>query len=203
MVLSVGSSLSRSTPAATVHRLKITLRSVRPPVWRRIEVRSDVALDEFSGLLEAAMGWWGYHLHSFEVDGAVYERPYPDDWLRRETHDESEHRVGDVLGEVGARMCWDYDFGDGWQHDIEVEAIELADPGATYPRCVAGRRACPPEDCGGPWGYGELLGAIADERHPRHVELIEWLPSGWDPAHFDPAESTRSMLTRRPFADDW
>ncbi len=172
-------------------------------MWRRIEVRSDVALDEFSGLLEAAMGWWGHHLHSFEADGAVYERPDPDDWLRRETHDESEHQLGDVLGDVGAKMCWDYDFGDGWQHDIEVEAIEAADPGATYPRCVAGRRACPPEDCGGPWGYAELLGAIADERHPRHVELVEWLPAGWDPAHFDPAESTRSMLTRRPFADDW
>lgn len=83
-------------------------------MWRRIEVRSDVALDEFSGLLEAAMGWWGYHLHSFEVDGAVYERSDPDDWLRRETHDESEHRLGDVLGGVGAKMCWDYDFGDGW-----------------------------------------------------------------------------------------
>ena len=172
-------------------------------MWRRIEVRSDVALDEFSGLLEAAMGWWGYHLHSFEVDGAVYERPYPDDWLGRETHDESEHQLGDVLGDVGAKMCWDYDFGDGWQHDVEVEAIEAADPGAIYPRCVAGRRACPPEDCGGPWGYAELLGAIADERHPRHVELVEWLPSGWDPAHFDPAESTRSMLTPRPLADDW
>ena len=101
-------------------------------MWRRIEVRSDVALDEFSGLLEAAMGWWGHHLHSFEADGAVYERPYPDDWLGRETHDESEHRLGDVLGGVGAKMCWDYDFGDGWQHDIEVEAIEAADPGATY-----------------------------------------------------------------------
>ena len=111
MVLSVGSSLSRSAPAAFVHRLKITLRSVKPPVWRRIEVRSDVALDEFSGLLEAAMGWWGYHLHSFSVGGAVYERPDPDDWLRRETHDESGHRLGDALGEVAAKMCWDYDFG--------------------------------------------------------------------------------------------
>ncbi len=193
----------RSAPVATVHRLEVTLRSVKPPVWRRIEVDSDTALDELSDLVEAAMGWLGGHLHAFEVDGVVYERADPEEGLSRRARDESEHQLGDVLAETGAKMRWDYDFGDGWQHDVVVEAIEPADPDAAYPRCVGGSRACPPEDCGGPWGYEELLEAIGDTGHRRHRELTEWLPPDWDPADFDPHEATQDMLAPRPLGDDW
>jgi hypothetical protein len=115
---------------ATVHRLKVTLRSVKPPIWRRIEVASDVALAELSDLLEGAMGWLGGHLHAFEADGVTYERPDPDGGSFRRSRDEAEHRLGDVLSEVGAKMRWDYDFGDGWQHDVVVEAIEAGTIGA-------------------------------------------------------------------------
>ena len=86
---------------ATVHRLKVTLRSVKPPIWRRIEVTSDVSLAELSDLLEAAMGWMGGHLHAFEADGVTYERQDPEEGLSRRAEDESEHRLGVVLGEVG------------------------------------------------------------------------------------------------------
>lgn len=187
---------------ATVHRLEVTLRSVKPPVWRRIEVDSDITLDDLSDLLEAAVGWLGGHLHAFDVDGILYERTDPDEGLSRGARDESVHQLGNVLAEVGTKMRWDYDFGDGWQHDIVVEAIEPADPDAIYPCCVAGRRACPPEDCGGPWGYEELLEALAEKDHPRHDELTEWIPPGWDPAHFDPDEATQDMLAPRPLGDD-
>ena len=129
---------------ATVHTLKISLKSVKPRVWRRIEVPSNIALHNLAGLLVRGMGW-------------------------------------------------DYDFGDGWEHDILVEAIVPAEAGATYPRCVAGRRACPPEDCGGWWGYANLLEAIADKQHPDYQELTEWLGHGFNPAHFDPGEATRAM----------
>jgi hypothetical protein len=188
---------------ATVHRLKVTLRTVKPPIWRRIEVASDVTLAELSDLLEGAMGWLGGHLHAFEADGVTYERPDPDDGLSRRTKDESEHRLLDVLTAVGAKMRWDYDFGDGWQHNVVVEAIEPLNPTAECPRCVAGRRACPPEDCGGPWGFQELLEAAADPAHPRHGELTGWLPVGYDPEEFDPVEVTEDMRTPRPANDDW
>lgn len=188
---------------ATVHRLKVTLRSVKPPIWRRIEVASDVTLAGLSDLLEGAMGWMGGHLHAFEVDGVTYERSDLDDGLLRGAKDENEHRLGEVLGEVGAKMRWDYDFGDGWQHNVVVEAIEPTHPNVEYPRCIAGRRACPPEDCGGPWGFQELLETIADPAHPRHEELTEWLPVDYHSEEFDPDEATEDMRSPRPFADDW
>lgn len=188
---------------ATLHRLRITLRSVKPPIWRRIEVASDVTLAELSDLLEGAMGWMGGHLHAYEAEGVTYERPDPDDGLSRRAKDESDHRLGEVLGAVGAKMRWDYDFGDGWQHNIVIEAIEPLDPSVGYPRCVAGRRACPPEDCGGPWGFQELLHAISDPTHPRHEELTEWLPVDYNPDEFNPDDATEAMRSPRPVADDW
>ena len=147
----------------SVHRLKVTLRSVKPPVWRRIAVPSDLTLGELSPLLEAAMGWLGGHLHLFDVAGMTYGTPDPD-WGTDDL-DEGRFRLGDVLPTVGSRMRWDYDFGDGWQHNVVVEAIESLAPSVEYPRCVTGRRACPPEDCGGPWGFQELLEANADPAH--------------------------------------
>lgn len=154
----------------TIHRLKITLRSVRPPIWRRIEVRSEIALGELSDLLEAAMGWFGGHLHSFEADDVSYETNDPDEGLYDDAKDESKHLLDEVLATVGSKMRWEYDFGDSWQHEIVVEAIEPAAVDAIYPRCVNGRRACPPEDSGGPSSYAEFL----DTRPPTSgVECVD------------------------------
>lgn len=189
--------------ALTVHTLKVTLRGVRPPIWRRIEVRSEATLAELSVLLEAAMGWLGGHLHAFDVKGVIYEPPDPDGDLFRHAEDETTHPLGEVLPSVKAKMRWDYDFGDGWQHDVLVESIEPTADDAKYPRCTGGRRACPPEDCGGPWGYHDLLDAIADPRHGRHDELTEWLPADYDPNHFDPHEMTADMRAPRLLDGDW
>jgi hypothetical protein len=184
------------TPVATrsIHQLKVTLRDVRPPVWRRLAVPSTVILGALSPLLEAAMGWEGYHLHLFEIDGRRYGSPDPD-W-ETAGFDERRFHLDQVLPAVGSRMRWDYDFGDGWEHDVVVEAIGLPESGVTYPRCLGGRRACPPEDCGGPWGYAELLRALADPGDPEHAELAAWAPPGFDPAHFDAVEVTLAMQAR-------
>ena len=106
-----------------------------------------------------------------------------------------------MLPAVGAKMRWDYDFGDGWMHDVVVEAIEPARSGTTYPVCLAGRRACPPDDCGGPWGYANLLAALSDSTHPEHEELTEWTPPGFDPGVFDIDEANEMMRTARPLRD--
>ncbi len=187
----------------TVHRMKITLDGVKPPIWRRIEARSDTTLGELSDLLEAAMGWMGGHLHAFDIGGTTYERSDPDEGLGPRALDEDAHRLDQVLSAAGEAFRWDYDFGDGWRHRVEVEAIEPADPAITYPRCIGGRRACPPEDCGGPYGFAELLEAIGDEEHPRHEELMDWIPPQYDPADFDKDETTEDMQTPRIFDDDW
>lgn len=188
---------------STVHQLKVTLRGVRPPVWRRIVVDSDTPLSELADLLEAAMGWLGGHLHAFAASDITYEAPDPDGdtaWGRR-TVDERTVTLGEVLDEPKAKLRWGYDFGDNWQHDIVVEKIGPTEAGFDAPVCVAGRRACPPEDCGGTWGYADLLAAPADPDHADHEELAEWAPPGFDPDVLDPAEATDAMRTPRPRGD--
>jgi hypothetical protein len=185
-----------SRVASTVHQLKVTLRSVKPPVWRRIVVRSNISLGELAPVLEAAMGWLGGHLHAFEAEGTWYGSPDPD-WDSTDL-DENEYQLGEVLATVGSKMRWDYDFGDGWEHDVVVEKITDADPGVEYPLCLTGRRACPPEDCGGPPGYAELLAVLADPNHPDHEGLREWAPTDFDPASFDVDEANLALRSPRP-----
>lgn len=180
----------------TVHQLKITLRTVKPPVWRRIVVKSDATLGELAAILEAAMGWLGGHLHVFDVDGTRYGVPDPD-WGMDDL-DENRFRLGDVLLKVGSKMRWDYDFGDGWEHDVVVEAISLSQRGVEYPVCLAGRRACPPEDCRSPWSYADLLVTVANPDHLEHEELRGWLPPGFEPAHFDIEQMNAAMRSPRP-----
>jgi hypothetical protein len=182
--------------AKTVHQLKVTLRQVKPPVWRRIVVESDATLGELAAVLEAAMGWLGGHLHSFDVGGTRYGMPNPD-WGMDDL-DENRFRLDAVLPKVGVKMRWDYDFGDGWEHDVLVEAISIPERGVEHPLCLAGRRACPPEDCGGPWGYADLLEALANPDHAEHEDLREWAPRDFDPAFFDIEETTDDMRSPRP-----
>ena len=187
-----------ATQAKTIHRLKVTLRQVKPPVWRRIEVASNIKLSELSGVLEAAMGWLGGHLHAFEAGGVLYEIPDGESFGFPPPRDERKARLGEVLPAVKSTMRWDYDFGDGWEHDVVVEAIEPMSSDGAYPVCLAGKRACPPDDCGGPWGYGNLLAAISDPTHEEHEELTEWLPPGFDADAFDIAAATEMMRSARP-----
>jgi len=107
--------------------------------------------------------------------------------------DENRVGLGDVLTTVGMKMRWDHDFGDGWEHDILVEAVSLPQRGVEYPVCLAGRRACPPEDCGGPWSYSDLLEALANPDHLEHEELRGWAPPGFDPTHFDLEEANAAI----------
>jgi hypothetical protein len=197
--------MSRVTPT-TVHRLKVTLRHVKPPVWRRIEVRSTTKLSDFAAMLEGVVGWHGGHLHLFETrDRREFGVPDPDfdpDFdLGPPMEDEARHRVVDVLPTAGAKLRFDYDFGDGWEHDVVAEAIVPATSGIEYPRCIGGKRACPPEDCGGPSGYANLLEALADPGHERHADVTEWLGDEFDPDDFDAEEMTEAM--RLPRLSGW
>lgn len=182
--------------ADTHQQLKITLRSVEPPVWRRIVVASDVTLGELGAILEPAMGWLGMHLHVFNADGTWYGMGDPD--APSDELNENRFQLGDVLPVVGARMQWDYDFGDGWEHDVVVENIGPPDPNIEYPVCLEGRRACPPEDCGGPLGYEDLLAGLADPDHPDHEYFKEWAPPDFDPDFFDIEKANRAMRSPRP-----
>jgi hypothetical protein len=180
----------------TIHRLKITLRDVRPPIWRRFEVRSGINLASLHDAVQVVMGWTNSHLHMFEIGGGSFSALDPGDPYDSDVHDETKAFVGDLLTRKGQKLRYDYDFGDGWEHDILVEAIEPADPARLYPICLAGRRCCPPEDCGGPYRYPEVLAAAADPEHAEHDEISEWLGEEFDPEAFD-IDLVNALLQRR------
>jgi hypothetical protein len=164
----------------TDHQLKITLKHVTPPVWRRVVLPSDCSLAEVAALLLTAMGWAGYHLYSFRIGDATYV-DLDDDWPE-DAIDPSTVRLGDLVG-PGDTFAFEYDFGDGWEHQVVVEKL-LPSERRGRPVCVAGRRACPPEDVGGPAGYADFLAAIADPSHDRHDEMLDWIGGSFDPESF-------------------
>jgi hypothetical protein len=171
-------------PPGQLYQLKITLRGVsKPPVWRRIAVPSGLALDVLHEVILRAMGWDGGHLHVFTAAGEEYG--VPDAELGYA--DERGVTLGEVLPRPGGTIRYTYDFGDGWEHDVVLEKVLPAGSGAVGPSCLAGKGACPPEDCGGVWGYADLKEILADPDDEEHKDLLEWL--GLDSAaDFDPAE---------------
>jgi hypothetical protein len=172
------------TPA-TVARLLVTLVGVKPPISRRIEVPLDATFERLHAYLVAAMGWLDYHLHEFEVGRrriSASDADWESEWPYE---DEARVTLRDALGEGLRELVYRYDFGDDWEHRVQVEAVEPGRPGVFYPRCLEARRACPPEDSGGVAGYLELLDALGDPDDPEHAELLEWLDGPFDPEAVD------------------
>lgn len=168
----------------TVHQLKVSMPDIEPVVWRRIHVYSHIPLSGLHAVIQAAMGWDGSHLYEF---GCQWER-YGSQHTPAQTV-----TVAQVLPEVGSGAGYVYDFGDLWVHHITVEKIHRPAPNTHYPRCSAGRRACPPEDCGGASGYYRTLHAIKARKGPRYRELREWGLHKYDPAAFDRDEVNRGL----------
>jgi hypothetical protein len=175
----------------TIYQLTITLRGIKPPIWRRIQVPGDITLARLHQILQGVMGWTDSHLHQFIVGDTFIGAPDPA--FGMETEDERGVRLSQVARGPRATFIYEYDFGDSWEHEILVENVSPATPGARYPVCLAGARACPPEDCGGIWGYAELLEIIRDPDHPEHAEMQEWLGSDFDPESFDLDEVNRVL----------
>jgi len=105
---------------------------------------------------------------------------------------ENKTKLGDVLTAPGDRLLYEYDFGDGWQHDVLLEQV-LSHEDSFQPVCVAGERACPPEDCGGPHGFAELLDILRNPDHPEHADRLEWLGDDFDPEHLDLTEINQNL----------
>jgi hypothetical protein len=160
---------------APVFQLKVNLRGVRPPIWRRIVVSGQHTLGEFHEILQEVMGWTNTHLHQFEIAGRYFvPLDMEDEGPDMEGDDESAITLAEAVRLAGKSFTYAYDFGDGWEHRIQVEKVLPEEAKPPVPVCVAGARNCPPEDCGGPYGYQELLEALHDANHPRHAEMREW-----------------------------
>jgi pRiA4b ORF-3-like protein len=161
--------------------LKVTLKGTKPPVWRRLLVPGSMTLGDLSEAILAAMGWIGGHLHAFDIDG----RHYGDRATTDDVADENRLSLNGVRKSGVRRFRYTYDFGDDWDHTVAIEKTEAPAAGQVYPACVAGARNCPPEDCGGVWGYAELLAILADPDHPEREERLEWVGDDFDPEEFN------------------
>lgn len=188
-----------------IFQLKVTLKGIRPPIWRRILVKGNTTLLQLHDILQAVMGWYDYHLHVFFIGEKYYGDPQDDEYDDFGTLDECDYRLVKVISGQGQRFTYEYDFGDGWEHDILVEKILEAEKGGHYPVCIKGKRACPPEDVGGIWGYENFLEAIHNPDHEEHDEYLEWIGGEFDPEEFDLEainEALQSMKLRRTRNDD-
>jgi hypothetical protein len=169
----------------SVYQIKVALSGSKPPIWRRLLIPSNLSLERFHYVLQAAMGWSNSHLHQFVSGGEYYGCTDPDFGLGDEVEDERKYRVAQLLPREKASLVYEYDFGDSWEHKIVLEKILPADADAQQARCIKGARACPPEDCGGIWGYADLIGIIQNPDDPEREEMLEWLDEDFDPEEFD------------------
>jgi hypothetical protein len=176
---------------SAIYQLKITLRDSRPPIWRRVLVPGGFSLRKLHQVVQIAMGWTDSHLHQFTVGGIYYGEPHPDDEM--EMSDERRFTLNQIAPREKSKFAYEYDFGDGWDHEILVEKIFPPEPGVKYPLCVQGKRACPPEDVGGVWGYDTFLQAIRDPDHEEHDSYLEWIGGEFDPEAFDLDEVNQEL----------
>ncbi len=168
----------------SVFQLKVTLRGVRPLIWRRFLVPSTITLDRLHSAIQFVMGWTDSHLHEFQAGDLRYGTADPD-FDADEVVSEKRTRLHQVLEHPKDRLLYVYDFGDDWQHDIILEKIVPREPGMKYPYVLAGKRACPPEDVGGAWGYEEFLRTIRNPKHPEYENMLEWCGGSFGPEAFD------------------
>lgn len=183
------------TETDKVYYFEVTLREVEPPVWRSILVPGNSSFWDLHVAIQDAMGWDDYHLHEFEIinpaTGQTDRIGIPDtEYLdeERPVLPDREVRISDYFSPENAAATYTYDFGDDWVHAVTLRDILDRNPQMAYPRCTGGARACPPEDCGGPWGYQDFLMAINDPGHEEHGLMLEWIGGSFDPEAFDAGE---------------
>lgn len=169
----------------SVYQVKVTLVGAKPPIWRRLLVTDSTDLHRFHLVIQDAMGWQNSHLYQFEIDQTRYTEFFDDGFVADDEMPTSSVRLGDLSLEEGDSFLYNYDFGDDWYHECEIERVAPVERGATYPRCLAGRRAGPPEDCGGIYGYDSMLSALRSRSHPDRTHWLEWIGPNWDAEAFD------------------
>jgi len=191
-----------SKTAQKLYQLKIVLNDSHPPIWRRIVVPSDITFFDLHVYIQDAMGWGDCHLHQFFIGSAYASQcltlPFADTEWEDGQIDERKYKLTDFLKVENQWISYEYDFGDGWSHRITLEKILTPEAGVTYPVCIGGKRACPPDDCGGVWGYEELCEILKNPKHKEHQDMLDWLcladadefePEFWEPENFsDPGQ---------------
>lgn len=176
-----------------LYQFKVTLENISPAIWRQILVPESYSFWDLHTAIQDAMGWLDCHLHNFEttnpVTGAKELIGIPPD----ETFEDGINElpgwnlyIKDYFSKNNPSMVYTYDYGDGWEHQIEFEGILFKKPDVKYPICIAGERSCPPENCGGPYGYDSLLKILKNRKHPEYKSMKEWIGKDFKSEEFDP-----------------
>jgi hypothetical protein len=178
-----------------IYQIQISLNGFKPKIWRRLLIPSDLLLADFHKIIQTSMGWTNSHLHQFIKNQTFYTERMPGDdtWEEMNNVDYEKIKISDLLKKEKEKIVYEYDFGDGWEHDVLLEKILPVDEKLKYPVCLAGKMNCPPEDCGGVWGYSELLEILKHPKHEEYDSYIEWLGGEFDPERFD-KEAVNEML---------
>jgi hypothetical protein len=177
-----------------VYQFKVTLNGIQPPVWRRIQVPETDTFWELHVAIQDSMGWLDDHVHEFTITDPstdLKERvgiADEDSFLGKEVHAGWNTEIADYFSPENPKAEYVYDFGDNWQHTVKLEKVLPCEESVRYPICIGGKRACPPEDCGGVWGYQDLLEIISNPSHEEYEETLDWLGGEFDPERFEPAD---------------
>lgn len=177
--------------------LRITLCDSNPPIWRRVVVPSDISLGRLHYVIQTVMGWDDSHMHEFLSKNARFRNTDIDPDLDEEIFDEKQYAVADLVKRARQKFYYEYDFGDDWLHEIVLEKVLKEDSGAKPLFCLDGARACPPDDCGGVYGYEDMLEILANPSHEEHQNLKDWVGGNWDAEHFDIAEVNAELHPNR------
>ena len=178
----------------SIYQIKVTLNGSKPPIWRRVLVPENITLSKLHSVIQIAMGWYDCHLHLFQINQQSYGYPADDDYLDTRKKSETRYRLNKLINTKGQIFTYEYDFGDGWLHTILLEKILPIEEGHSYPVCIKGKGACPPEDVGGIWRYQISLEAMADPDHEEHANFLEWYGENFDPEAFSLEEVNTGLL---------
>ncbi len=170
-----------SEKTQNIYQFKITLKGIKPKIWRQIQIPGNYSFYNFHIAIQEAMGWFDCHLHQFEMINPRYGEMEPLDESK-----ENKAIISKYFSLSNKKANYEYDFGDSWEHTILLEKIFPIEKGSKYPKCIAGERACPPEDCGGVWGYEELLEAIKNPDDSKYQDLRDWIDDDFEPELFNP-----------------
>ena len=181
-----------------VYQIQISLSGVNPKIWRRILIQSDMVLSDFHKIIQTTMGWTNSHLHQFIKNEICYSERLPDDisWEEMGNVDYLNMKLLNLLEKEEERILYEYDFGDGWKHELILEKILPGDNELEFPTCLAGKMNCPPEDCGGIRGYSNLLEILKDLHHEEYDSYIVWLGGEFYPEYFDKDKVNRLLKTK-------
>ncbi|MFW5707285.1 MAG: plasmid pRiA4b ORF-3 family protein [Bacteroidota bacterium] len=183
-----------------LYQIKIQLEEITPSIWRRVVIPSDMLLSDFHKVIQTVMGWENSHLHQFIKDETFYLPRMKDDWTWNEMNnvDYKRWKVSGLLKKENDAIVYEYDFGDSWRHSILLEEITDNPRGRKTPLCLDGERNCPPEDCGGVWGYEHLLKVIKDPSNEEYDDMMSWIDEEFDPEKFSVTD-VNLRLKRKDF----